>query len=71
MNGIRVDHIHADGAVESHHDMESRLLTLCKFPEGDMFTSREECVAKAYELQGARIAYVDESMVKSKGAVAV
>ena len=70
-SGIPVNHIHADGTLESHQEMESRLLVVCKLPEVDMFMTREECVAKAYELQEARIAYQDEAMEKTETAVAV
>jgi uncharacterized protein (DUF488 family) len=55
--GIPVAHIHADGSLESHQAMESRLLTVCKLPDGDMFRSRNECIAEAYLLQSDRIGY--------------
>ena len=55
--GISVSHIHADGGLESHQAMESRLLAACKLPEGDLFTSREEFVADAYRIRGERVAY--------------
>jgi uncharacterized protein (DUF488 family) len=61
-SGIPVNHILADGSLESHENMESRLLATCKLPEGDMFKSREEFVADAYLLQGERVAYQDENM---------
>lgn len=61
-SGIAVSHIHADESLEPHQEMESRLLALCKLPEGDMFKSREEFVAEAYSIQGERIAYQDKSM---------
>lgn len=60
--GIAVSHIHADESLEPHQEMESRLLALCKLPEGDMFKSRKEFVAEAYSIQGERIAYQDKSM---------
>ena len=60
--GIEVSHIHANGFLESHQAMESRLLVLWKLPEGDMFKSREEFVSEAYANQGDRVAYQDESM---------
>ena len=46
----------------SHEALESRLLALCKLPEGDLFRSREECIAEAYLIQGRRVAYRDEKM---------
>jgi uncharacterized protein (DUF488 family) len=60
--GIAVSHIHANGSLEPHQVMESRLLALCKLPEGDMFKSREDFVAEAYAIQGDRVAYQDEEM---------
>lgn len=65
-SGISVNHILADGSLESHEKMESRLLAICKLPEGDMFKSREEFVADAYLLQGERVAYQDESMTEEE-----
>lgn len=55
--GIPVVHILADGAVETHEVLESRLLAACGLPEGDIFRSRGECVADAYSTRGRRIAY--------------
>ena len=37
--GITISHIHADGVLESHQALESRLLAACKLPAGDLFTS--------------------------------
>ena len=59
-SGVAVSHIHADGSLESHQAMESRLLAACKLPEGDLFTSREEFIADAYRIRGERVAYQDE-----------
>lgn len=67
--GIQVNHILADGSLETHEDMESRLLTVCRLPEGDMFRSREEFVADAYLMQGERVAYQDEAMSEEKRIV--
>ncbi|SEL32390.1 DUF488 family protein [Nitrosovibrio tenuis] len=61
-SGISIDHIHADGVLESHEHLESRLLAICKLPEGDMFKAREQFVAEAYFIQGQRVAYQDEAM---------
>jgi hypothetical protein len=58
---IAVTHIHYDGSAEPHQIMESRLLALCKLPEGDMFKAREECVAEAYVIRAGRIAYQKDS----------
>jgi uncharacterized protein (DUF488 family) len=55
--GLNVQHIHADGSLESHGDAIRRLLLQLKMPERDLFRSHEEVVADAYAAQGARIAY--------------
>lgn len=60
--GIEVAHIHADGSLEDHGKLESRLLRACKMPEGDMFKPRSEFVSEAYAIQGERVAYQDENM---------
>jgi len=64
-SGIPVNHILANGSLETHEALESRLLALCKLPEGDLFRSREEFIAEAYLIQGRRVAYRDEKMSKN------
>lgn len=68
---IPVNHILADGAVETHQALESRLLALYKLPEGEMFKSREEFLTEAYLIQGVRIAYQDEAMAKEGRVIAL
>lgn len=60
--GSLVSHIHAAGTIEPQQEFESRLLSICHLPEGDMFRSREEFVSDAYKIQGDRVAYQDEEM---------
>ncbi len=48
---------------------ESRLLEICKLPEGDMFKSRADFLQEAYTKQGERVAYQDEEM-RSAEAIA-
>jgi uncharacterized protein (DUF488 family) len=67
-SGVAVNHIHADGALEGHQAMESRLLAACKLPEGDLFTSRAEFVADAYRIQGERAAFRDKEMEQGEEA---
>lgn len=55
--GLDVQHIHANGKLESHNDAVSRLARTLNLPEDDMFRSREELLAEAYERQGERIAF--------------
>jgi len=59
---LEILHIHADGATESHAEMETRLLEVCKLPPGDMFKSRAEFIADAYVIRANRVAYQDEAM---------
>jgi uncharacterized protein (DUF488 family) len=55
--GIHVEHILADGRLESHAAALSRLATIHNLPEEDMFRSREDLLAEAYSRQEERIAY--------------
>lgn len=64
--GFPVSHIRAGGSLETHQAMASRLLALCKLPEGDMFKNREEFVAEAYVIQGERVAYQDKTMEQTE-----
>ncbi len=59
-SGAAVQHILADGRLESHEDALERLLELVGLPSRDLFRSREELVAEALKRQEQRIAYVDE-----------
>lgn len=68
--GLEVTHIHADGSLEDHRTLESRLLRVCKLPEGDMFKQRDEFVSEAYAIQGERVAYQDENMKQLERASA-
>lgn len=64
--GNSVSHIHSDGTLESHASLESRLLAAWKLPEGDMFKTRESFIEEAYLLQGDKVAYQDEQMLKAE-----
>ena len=64
--GTSVAHIHSDGMLESQSSLESRLLVAWKLPEGDMFKSRESFIEDAYILQGEKVAYLDEQMLKTE-----
>lgn len=55
--GIEVQHIHADGRLESHADALTRLIRQLNLREDDMFRSREELLADAYKKQEERIAH--------------
>ena len=56
-------------ALESHQALELRLLAVCKFPEGDLFTSRQEFIADAYRLRGERVAYQAQAAEQGEEAV--
>ncbi|MCU0665275.1 MAG: DUF488 domain-containing protein, partial [Myxococcota bacterium] len=65
-SGVPVQHIHADGRLESHSDMEARMLNLLKVSDTDMFRSREEIIAEAYQTRGQQIAYQDDAMLEEE-----
>jgi uncharacterized protein (DUF488 family) len=64
--GIPVEHIHADGHLESHAEMEVRMLDLLKMSDVDMFKSRDEILVDAYRIRGQQIAYEDEAMLREE-----
>lgn len=58
---IVVQHIRGNGDLESHDEALSRLLVELKLPKEDLFRTHEEIIAEAYERQGRKIAYTDDS----------
>jgi uncharacterized protein (DUF488 family) len=60
--GIRVDHILADGSAESHSDAMLRLLDKLGMQQGSLLRSTEELIADALAKQEERIAYVDAEL---------
>ena len=57
--GVAIEHILADGALESHAAAMSRLLDLHKLPpQGDMFRARDDVIAEALHRQAQKFAYV-------------
>src|SRR3989304_85714 len=58
---IEIKHILGDGKIESNIDFERRLLNMLKIPENDLFTSNEDLIEEAYNIQGQKIAYVKNS----------
>lgn len=60
--GIPVEHILADGSVESYGDGMTRLLSVVGLPTEDLFRSRDELIVEAIERQEQRVAYVDEKL---------
>lgn len=54
---LDIVHIREDGTIETNDDLEERLLRLFDLPDHDLFTSRQEMIERAYDLQSERIAY--------------
>lgn len=63
---LEVQHIHADGRIESHAEALSRLARILNLRENehDLFRSREDLLAEAYRLQEKRIAYDSDSAIR-------
>ncbi len=53
----RPGHLRDDGSVESHDELESRLLELAGQPANDLFRSREDCLRDAYAWLENRVAW--------------
>jgi len=67
-SGVPVEHIHANGHLEKHSEMEARMLRLLNLTlsQADMFRSRDELLLDAYQIRGEQIAYEDEAMLKNE-----
>jgi uncharacterized protein (DUF488 family) len=52
-----VTHILNDGSLESHEQLEARLLERMKMGDNDLFLSHEEQLTLAYKRRGEEIAY--------------
>lgn len=53
----QIQHIRADGSLESHEDAETRLMAEERVPTDDFFTPREQLLARAYDQRGGKTAY--------------
>lgn len=51
-SGVPVGHIHADGRLETHNEMEDRMLRLQKTSAADLFRGRPEILSEAYRMRG-------------------
>ena len=59
---VDVEHILADGSVESHDAAIERLMHLLKLPpNGDMFRSRDDTINEALAIQAKKVAYADDN----------
>lgn len=61
--GVTVEHILADGRLESHDSALTRLLELVGLPEQDLFRGRQQLIDEGMARQEERIAFVDEKLV--------
>ncbi len=66
--GLEVNHIHANGQLESHSEAMTRLVRMLFSVKDDMFLFPEELVELAYRRQGERIAYQlnDDDVLRRK-----
>jgi len=55
--GFSIQHILSDGKLESHEELEERMLEMLGKSQPSLFASREQLVEQAYEEQGGKIAY--------------
>lgn len=60
--GVAVEHILADGSLESHDGALTRLLELVGLPEQDLFRGRQQLIDEGMARQEERIAFVDEKL---------
>jgi uncharacterized protein (DUF488 family) len=59
-HGVVVEHILANGKLESHQAAMERLLDVVGLPHQDLFRSREELVSEALALKEEQVAYVNK-----------
>jgi uncharacterized protein (DUF488 family) len=57
---IQINHILEDGTIEPHQDAERRLMEILRVPESTLFTTFEQQVERAYDIQAKKIAYVEK-----------
>lgn len=67
--GLDIRHIDPEGGWESQDAVMRRVLRALKLPEEDLFRSRAEMLANAYQLQGERLGYApDETHLAASAA---
>ncbi|MFJ1457448.1 DUF488 family protein [Nocardia sp. N2S4-5] len=66
--GLSIDHIHADGQLESHSSAVERLMVKFGLAEPDLFRTVAERLEEALNRQERRIAYVDEEIRTERAA---
>lgn len=57
---MMIKHVLEDGSLETQQEAEQRLMELLKIPKQDFFASQEQLIEQAYDMQGEKIAYVEE-----------
>ena len=65
--GVTVQHILADGRLESHDATMERLLKIVGLRDHDLFRSRDELMAEALDRQEQKVAYVNEKLAADAG----
>lgn len=62
---IEIKHILENGGIENNSDTEKRLMKTLNISQeqGDLFSSMEERIEKAYDIQGEKIAYISKTLI--------
>ena len=62
---IEIKHILENGEIENNSEAEKRLMKTLNIPQeqGDLFSSIEERIEKAYDIQGEKIAYTLKTLI--------
>jgi len=63
---LKIEHILADGSIETNEDAERRLMALMNL-QPDMLSSEHDCIEQAYDRQASIIAYVKQPQDSSPG----
>jgi len=65
---IEIKHILENGEIENNTDTEKRLMQTLNSPQEqeDLFSSMEERVEKAYDIQSEKIAYISKTLIPAE-----
>jgi len=66
--GVPSQHILADGSIETHEQAIVRLIAEVGLPESDLFRTREQIIADAYDRRGSVIAYTETQAALQESA---
>jgi uncharacterized protein (DUF488 family) len=65
-NDIEIKHILQSAEIESLHESERRLMQLLKIPEKDLFSTTDELIELAYDIQSKKIGFsVDDDRLET------